>query len=143
MKGDQIHYKEGYKYQLTRNYSVFTGIMIPEDVIYDYFTITSNGWLHIKKGYAWDGASGPTFDTKSSMRASAVHDCYCQASNDKRIDYKEFGPQFNKVFYEICLEDEMDPIRAWLWHKAVIVGRGGDPSTKPDDEEDEPELSAP
>ena len=127
-----IYYKEGYKYQLTRDFSVETGILIPEDVIYDFFTLTASGWLHAKKGYAWDGASGPTWDTKSSMRPSLVHDCYCQAAKDRRIDYKEFSPQYNRVFRDMCIEDGMWPLRASIWRTGVIIGHGGDPDI-PDD----------
>lgn len=139
MKGDKIYYKEGYKYQFTRDYSCYTGIMLPDDIIYDYFTLTANGWCHIKKGFAWDGASGPTFDTKSSMRPSAIHDCYCQAAEERLIDYEEYSPQYNKVFRDMCEEDEMWKIRAAIWYAGVIIGRGGDPEIQNGDEE----LSAP
>lgn len=41
-----------------------------------YFSINGN-ILTISRGYVWDGASGPVFDTKSIMIASLVHDvCY-------------------------------------------------------------------
>lgn len=33
-----------------------------------------DGTLTLRKGYTWDGASGPTWDTHCTMRASAVHD---------------------------------------------------------------------
>lgn len=128
MKGDQIYYKAGYKYQFTRDYSCFTGILLPQDIIRDFYTLTANGWCHIKKGYAWDGASGPTFDTKDSMRASAIHDCYCQAAKDRLIDYKIVAPHYHKVFRDICVEDGMWGARAWAWHHAVVFGRGGDPA---------------
>lgn len=128
MKGDKIYYKEGYKYQLTRDYSCYTGIMLPETVAYEFFTLTHDGYCNVRHGYAWDGASGPTFDTKSSMRGSLIHDCYCQAAKEGRIDYDTFAPEFNRVFKEICLEDEMCAPRAWAWHHAVIIGRGGDPA---------------
>lgn len=127
MKGDKIHYKAGYKYQFTRDYSCYTGIMLPHDIVRDFYTLTADGWCHIKKGYAWDGPSGPTLDTKDSLRASAIHDCYCQAAKDRLIDYDTFSPQYHQVFKDICLEDEMCSPRAWVWHHAVIIGRGGDP----------------
>lgn len=127
MKGDRIYFKEGYKYQLTRDYSVYTGICPPENVFCAFFTITADGWLHVQKGYAWDGASGPTVDTKSSMRPSLVHDCYCQAAKDRAIDYARCAPQYNQLFHAMCLEDGMWPIRAALWLAGVIIGRGGDP----------------
>jgi hypothetical protein len=136
---EQIFYKEGYKYQLTRDYSCYTGILLPQDVVYDFFTLTADGWCHLRKGFAWDGASGPTWDTKSSMRPSAVHDAYCQAAQDRLIDYETYAPQYNEVFHRMCLEDQMLPPRAWVWKKGVEIGEGGNPNNY----NGNPELCAP
>ncbi len=124
---EKIYFKAGYKYQLTRPYSVFTGIYPKEDIVYPFFTIKENGWLHVKEGFAWDGASGPTLDSKSSMRPSLVHDCFCQAAKDRKIDYKEYAPQYNQLFKKMCIEDGMWGIRANIWLAGVVIGRGGDP----------------
>ena len=128
MKGDKIYYKDGYRYQLTRDYTVFTGIMLPETVAYEFFTLTADGYCKVRHGFSWDGASGPTFDSKSSMRPSLIHDCYCQAAKDGRINYKTFAPEYNRVFKEMCIEDGMWGLRASIWKAGVIIGRGGDPA---------------
>lgn len=128
MKGDKIYYKDGYRYQLTRDYTVFTGIMLPETVAYEFFTLTADGYCKVRHGFAWDGASGPTFDSKSSMRPSLIHDCYCQAAKDGKIDYATYGPQYNAVFKQMCIEDGMWGLRASIWNAGVIIGRGGDPA---------------
>ena len=47
MKGDTIKYKEGYKYQLSEDYSVYVGIFLMQEIRTDYLTITINGVLHI------------------------------------------------------------------------------------------------
>lgn len=124
---NQIYYKEGYKYQLTRDYSVYTGIFPKEDIVYSFFTITTDGWLHVFSGYAWDGASGPTWDTKSSMRPSLVHDCFCQAAKERKLDYATYSPLYNELFHNMCIEDGMFKLRAAIWRIGVIIGRGGDP----------------
>jgi hypothetical protein len=129
---DHIFYKAGYKYQLTRDYAVQTGIFVPEEIVYPFFTLKTNGVLMVCRGYAWDGASGPTFDTKSSMRPSLVHDCFCQMAKDRKIDYKTYAPQYNELFKRMCIEDGMWPARAALWKAGVIVGRGGDPEIADD-----------
>ena len=85
MKGDKIYYKDSYRYQLTRDYEVFTGIMLPETVAYEFFTLTADGYCKVRKGFAWDGASGPTFDTKSSMRPSLIGIPECRAVRMARI----------------------------------------------------------
>lgn len=65
----KIKYTEGYKYQLAEDYVVMTPI-VGVEVVDFYFTLERSGRLTGKKGYAWDGASGPTFDTKNSMSPS-------------------------------------------------------------------------
>lgn len=127
-----IHYKEGYKYQLTRPYSVQTGICPPATIDYPYWTLHDDGLLEVSAGFAWDGASGPTFDTKSSMRPSLVHDCFCQMAKDRRLDYKTYAPQYNDLFRRMCIEDGMWGWRASIWKAGVIFGHGGDPDI-PDD----------
>ena len=41
-------------------------------------SLNESGCLQIAAGYAWDGASGPTIDTRNSMIASLVHDALYQ-----------------------------------------------------------------
>jgi hypothetical protein len=136
---ENIFYKEGYKYQLSSPYSIITNIFPDRPIIHEFFTLTPNGTLQIRSGYAWDGASGPTVDTKSSMRGSLVHDCFCQMLHNKELDYDIYASLIHNLFYRILKEDKMFPIRAWYWHRAVVIARGGDP----EHEDDNPELSAP
>lgn len=138
-KGDRIYYRAGKKYQFTRDYSCYTGILLPHDVHMDFYTLTADGWCHIFKGFAWDGPSGLTWDTKNSMRGSAIHDCYCQAAKEGKIPYETISPWHHDQLRDICIEDGMFVFRANLWHEAVVLGRGGDPAI-PDEF---PELSAP
>lgn len=81
-----IIYSEGYKYQLQRDHTELTPVT-GVSIVDDYFVLTQNGLLTVRKGYAWDGASGPTFDTLNSMRPSLVHDVFCQVLRDGRLDY--------------------------------------------------------
>jgi hypothetical protein len=125
-----IYYVEGFKYQLAANLVVDTpirGLRIDDD----YFTLTENGRLIVRKGYAWDGASGPTFDTKSSMRASLVHDVFCQAMRDGRMSF-DYQDQVNALFRQHCIEDGMWSWRASAWHAAVEFADAGNPDQGPD-----------
>ena len=62
------------------------------------------------------------------MRASLVHDCFCQAAKDRKIDYEKYAPEYNKLFEDICIEDKMFKIRAAIWRAGVTIGHGGDPN---------------
>jgi hypothetical protein len=128
----RIAYKRGYKYQLVADYVVRTPVRPGRDILHDWFVLTAAGVLYVMKGYAWDGASGPTWDTDSSMRPSLIHDCFCQMMKERQIGYSTWSATVHRQFYEHCIEDGMWKLRASLWHAGVVVGRGGDPDV-PDD----------
>lgn len=73
-----ICYKEGYKRQLTKTCTCQISICPPEDIDSYFISLTKTGLLTARRGYAWDGSSGPTLDTKNSMEASLVHDALYQ-----------------------------------------------------------------
>lgn len=117
MRGDKIYYKSGYKYQLARCYAGQTpiagyGILTP------FIELTPGGMLTINTGYAWDGASGPTLDTKSSMRGSLVHDAFYQLEREELISQKE-REKIDRLLHDICIQDGMWGWRADLWLWAV------------------------
>lgn len=134
-----IKYRAGYKYQLAESYSCMTPIKPDAPVRHEFFTLAKTGRLWIKRGYAWDGASGPTFDTKSSMRPSLVHDAFCQMMKDRLIDYDKWQDTVNEFFKQQCIEDGMWGIRASLWHAAVEFANAG----HPDQGESNPVQEAP
>lgn len=134
-----ICYREGYKYQLARPYEVLTPIKPDNRIEHEFFALEPDGRISIEAGYAWDGASGPTFDTSASMRPSLVHDCFCQMMRACELDYDRYSPAVHELFRAMCIEDGMWPWRAKIWHWGVIVGRGG----HPDNEDDNPERCAP
>lgn len=127
----KIKYVDGFKYQLAQDYLISTPI-VGTVIVDDYFTLNMNGDLIIYRGYAWDGASGPTFDTASSMRASLVHDVFCQVMRDKRLSYEKWQNKVNDLFEKMCIEDGMWAWRAKLWHAAVEFADAGNPSQGPD-----------
>jgi len=67
-----------YKYELVYNYNVLLQFKPSQTIISDFYVFESNGKLSIRKGYLCDGASGPTMDTLSNMRAAFVHDVIYQ-----------------------------------------------------------------
>jgi hypothetical protein len=97
-----------------------------------FFRLDEDGMLWIFAGFAWNGASGPTFDTASSMGPSAVHDIFCICMRDGRLDYAVWQDIVNDFFRQQCLEDGMCVARANFWHWGVEVGDAGNPSQGPD-----------
>jgi hypothetical protein len=122
----KIKYREGYKYQLAETYSLITPV-IGYQILDPFYVLQPNGYLIIKEGYAWDGASGPTIDTKNSMRPSLVHDVFCQAQRAGQINHKYWSHTINKFFEEMCIADGMLGIRASLWRMAVDLADAGNP----------------
>ena len=130
MSNDQIKYYEGFKYQLAEDYIIQTGLY-GHEVDEDFFSLTKDGLLTIKKGYAWDGASGPALDTDTIMRGSLVHDVLYEMLRKQLIDerYRKYA---DLLFKQICLEDGMNEFRADCIFKAVDVfaGSAADPKNK-------------
>jgi hypothetical protein len=133
-----VKYRGGYKYQLAVDYTLNVGVYPVNDVKTDFIELTSHGLLTIRAGYAWDGASGPTVDTKSSMRGSLVHDALYQLMRMNLLEHSWRG-KADDVLFALCLEDGMFRWRAWLWRK--MVGEFADGASK--HENDNPILTAP
>ena len=111
----KIKYKGGYKYQLTEGYAV--ELPLPDAEQGDWIVIKDKV-LSITKGYAWDGASGPTIDSPASMRGSLVHDALYQLMREKRLPFA-MRKHADLIFYRMCREDGMWWWRAKLWYHAL------------------------
>lgn len=114
---EHIHYRDGYKYRLMEDYELITPVT-GYAVATDYLILNKDGRLRIKKGFPWDGASGPTFDSKSSMRASLVHDAFYELERCELISLK-MRDKIDVLLHDICEQDGMWGWRANLWLWAV------------------------
>ena len=115
---EMIKYKSGYKYQLVETYTIQTEIKPEFDIITEYIVLYRNGTLTMKKGYAWDGPSGPTIDTKSFMRGSLVHDAFYQLMREGHLPI-ELRDTADRELQRMCIEDGMWRIRAWWVYRAL------------------------
>jgi len=99
-----VKYKAGYKYQLSELYLCKTEIYPPEHIHTQYISLLKDGTLICNLGYAWDGPSGPTFDTPEAMAASLPHDAGYQLIHEGHLDdsYKE---KFDTLLKQIMVED--------------------------------------
>jgi len=147
-----VYFRDGYRYQLAKNYSCQTPFRPPRQVSGSYRTLFATGRLLIRKGYCWDGPSGPSVDTPSFMRGSLVHDALYQFLREGAgLDRGATKPgaivpvpfptastgetwrwMADNLLHEHCLEDGMSRFRAWWVLRAVrrFAGDAAAPASK-------------
>ncbi|MBI5043601.1 MAG: hypothetical protein HZC10_07200 [Nitrospirae bacterium] len=109
-----------YKYQLMQPY--IHNVEIKQyDIDTPYLKLGNDGILEIKKGYAWDGPSGPTIDTLNFMRGALVHDVLYQLIRMEKIPYS-YKDYADRVLQKICREDGMICVirDCWFFNKLLI-----------------------
>ena len=118
-----ISYKKDYKYQLIEAYTVQTPIIPTKDASSpsEFISLTIGGLLTIKKGYAWDGPSGPAIDTRNFMRGSLVHDALYQLMREKLLDQNTARKPADRLLQQMCKTDGMSSIRAWWIYTGLRV----------------------
>lgn len=112
-----MKYKKGYKYQIHEDFEIQTGIKIQQGIYTHFIRMTKDGFLTIKKGYAWDGAT-KAIDTKSFMIASLVHDAGYQLMAEGFIP-KSFRNKWDLLLKDLCIKHGMLSVRAWWVYRAV------------------------
>jgi hypothetical protein len=133
-----ITYREGYKYQLVKPYThlLKTAIRPAAFVNAGFLRLDTGGELYIIGGYAWDGPSGPAFDTPSFMRASLVHDALYQLMREGHLPLS-WRDEADEEMRFVCLEAGMWSLRA-AWCYQAVRSFGGPAASVPD-----PVLTAP
>lgn len=126
-----IKYRKGFKYQLVGDYTVQTRIITGRSIKTEFVELTATGELTLKNGYASDGPSGPTIDTKTFIRGAFGHDGKYQLLRMGLIGnhWREMADQ---ELREDCLQDGMNRLRAWYVYKSVqICGKSAaDPANR-------------
>lgn len=127
-----LYFSEGYKYQVRKDYHIKFKIVPFAPIQLEHVNMQMDGTTVIYSGYAWNGASGPTWDTLNSMIGSLAHDLIYQLIRLGLIDakYKEYA---DKVLHDCCTEDGMYKWRADYWRWAVLEFGNGSckPSAEP------------
>ena len=125
-----IHYEKiidpVYKYRLLQDvegWVDFQGKILEKDIHTPYCSLFTSGKIVGKADYAWDGASGPTIDTPSSMHCSLDHDILWQLIEEGYLD-KSWYPISNDHLETQGERDGMWSIRAKAWNISVTyLGR--------------------
>lgn len=123
MKLDFNDKPKRWKYSVESEFSHdLDKVFLPFEIQTEHFEIITS-LLVAYVGYSWDGASGPTIDSKTSMRASLVHDILYQCIEEGYIpiSYRKAADQ---EFRKICLADGMGRFRAWYYYRALRLFGG-------------------
>jgi hypothetical protein len=125
-----IYFKPGYKYQLQEDYVhiLIGGCTVPL-FHHSKYIVAVGTRVTVKAGYAWDGPSGPTYDSKSALRASLIHDTLYQLISEGILDDKQREAADNEL-YTTLLEDGVNKVRAYLWYLAVRAFGGASSTTQ-------------
>lgn len=118
-----VRYREGYKYQVAEDLTVQTDIRPDKYIRTKFITLSKRGKLTIKAGYAWDGASGPTVDTESTITPSCVHDALYQLMRLGLLGQEWRNPA-DRLLRKMLVERGMWRIRAWYWYRGLQVADG-------------------
>ena len=111
-----------YKYELLETYSIKTSLRPKNRIGNQYVFIDINGYLVLKKGYRWDGPSGPALDTEDFMRGSLVHDGIYQLIREGFLSF------WRKIFADRLMaivnnQDGMHWFRVgYTWLAVTIFG---------------------
>jgi len=115
----KVRYKSGYKYQIAETFRCQTDIYPEETLTSPFMELNTDGLLTLFSGYASDGPSGPTFDTRTFMRAAFVHDALYQFIREGADISRK---KADELLRKICVEDGMWKVRAWWVYQGVRLG---------------------
>lgn len=114
-----LKFVSGFKYQINEDFIIFIEDYKPsKDIIDEFFEFYTDGTLLIKRGFAWDGPSGPTIDTKDSHIAAIVHDVFYRCIRKGYLPLS-VKPIADKIFYKLLRKNGMFILRAYRWYLGV------------------------
>lgn len=135
----QMRFQRGFKYLLKGGVTgdewwVMTPIKGFEVTFRGFGQLYKDGKLSLRFGWGWDGPSGPTWDTKSSLPTSAVHDFFylCTRKGWLPINLK---PEIDKFLMDLGRYHGMWFIRTRLWFRGVSMFAFGSARRQEDKDE--------
>lgn len=93
-----------YKYELISDCLTWTKLRPTQNLKGRFYSIYKSGKLIAKKGYRWDGASGPTIDTKNVIYASLIHDILYQMFRENQLNRYTWKDQADRELQRIMIE---------------------------------------
>ena len=119
-----MRYSSGYKYRLEESEWAQLDLKPDDLIITDYALLSREGVLHIAAGYAWDGPSGPTLDTKDVMTPSLIHDCLYQLMAEGHLP-SNYRRAADKELTRLMKDRGVNWLRRKIWWRGVRFAGGG------------------
>jgi hypothetical protein len=116
----QIAYFDSDKFLLAESYKDVAPFKPQKDIFTEYGYFLRSGEYFIKAGFHYS-ANWPAINTEDSKRGSCVHDFFYSLIKDGHLP-RSYRYDIDYLFYNILLEDNMNPLRALGWFKAVRLG---------------------
>jgi len=113
-----MKYRKGYLYQLAADVYIETNLTVIKPIDTPFISLHLNGRMVIRSGYAWDGASGPTFNTDNSMVPSLFHDAAAQLMRQGLLPQERLS-YINKHFDFMLKKRGMSWLRRRLWRRGL------------------------
>jgi len=113
-----MKFREGFKYQLEDDVIFGLPDAFIEFTYKTWFIQLDQCTLTLRRGYACDGPSGPTIDSRCGMRPACLHDAIYQMVREEVLP-PEFKAVADQLFHAGLIHDGMGKIRAWAWYQAV------------------------
>ena len=114
-----LFFVDGFRYQVEEDFIIIIEDFRPDTtIINEFFEFYTDGTLLIKRGFAWDGPSGPTIDTKNGHVAAIVHDVFYRCIRKGYLPLS-IKPISDKIFYKLLRKKGMFVLRAYLWYLGV------------------------
>lgn len=116
--------KAPFKFQLVEDETFQLSYIRPTETIETWYCkFTLDGKLTGKIGWAWDGCSGPTWDTKNTRRAGCVHDLLAKLMRNGLLPHSAWILS-EYEFNDLLEEDGMWKFRRRLWIRGLRLVKG-------------------
>lgn len=102
-----------YKYILKTDALFNTGCCPKEAIYGDLCTLHADGWLEIKAGFMWDGATWAP-DSKDFMRPSLPHDALLRLRQNGHHVPEDWKPRADSLLNRLCREDGGSKVKRFL-----------------------------
>ena len=119
-----VKYQDGYKNFLYETYKDHVAIYPGKSIKTDYGSLDEKGNVEIYRKFVWDGCSGPTIATKTTIRAGLLHDFLYRLMKHGLLDSILWRRMADIEFRIRLREDGCNWLRTWYYYRSVVAFGG-------------------